>query len=755
MPANRDFQVLFDENPEPIWVYDPDTLRILAVNTASVDRYGYSREEFTSMCLTDVRSLEDAEWLRHELATVPGSTFSHRGRHLLKDGSVLHVEALGYPILFRGQPARMVLLRNITEQIRTEEAQARSERILDSIGSLVVVVDSGGLVTYVGSAVEDVLGYSIDDMLGEGWWEVAYGDPEARERERSLITAMASGGCPLPEIPTERSIRHRGGEERWILWHYTRGTAGEVICVGHDITTRKRAEAKLSTSHVLLTSLMNAAPFALLSIDHFGHLMLWNPAAEEIFGWKEVEVLGAPPPMVPDSERPMFEVALQSVLSGEHIRRQAVYVRKDGSPVQVSISARPLLDEQGKVLGTLAALVDVGEERKLEEQLRTAQKLDALGRLAGGVAHDFNNVLTGILGFADLALMEVDGEAQAAKDLLSIQEAAFHAKDLTSQLLTFASRQPGSQKVLDLNGVITELQKLLGRTLGDPIELVHTLAPDLGFVRADPIQMNQVIVNLAVNGRDAMGEGGRLTIATRNLEVGSDHEGRYPELDPGSYVVLSVTDCGEGIPEAVLDHIFEPFFSTKGPEGGAGLGLSTVYGIVTASEGHVRVESEVGKGTTFEILFPRVDSETASSPVSPTWERQCPDCAGSETILVVEDEPMILGLVKRILEARGYTVFASGGPMEAAEIFERDPDGVDLVLSDVMMPVLSGPKLAERLRAIRKDVKVVFMSGYVSTVVSESPHMPEENELLMKPFTATALAQKVREALTVMPPAQA
>ena len=754
MPADCDFQVLFDGNPEPIWVYDPETLRILAVNTASVDRYGYSREEFKGMRLTDIRSPEDAEWLRHELATVPGSTFSHRGQHVLSDGSVLHVQALGYPILFRGQPARMVLLRDITEKIRAEEARARSERILDSIGSLVLVVDSGGLVTYVGSAVEDVLGYSVEDMWGEGWWEAAYGDPEERERERSLIAAMASGGGPVPEIPVEQSIRRRGGEERWIIWQYTCEAAGEVICVGHDITTRKRAEAKLSTSHELLTSLMNAAPFGLLSIDHLGHLMLWNPAAEEIFGWKEEEVLGAPPPMVPDSERRMFRSSVQSVLSGRHIRRQAVYVRKDGTPVHVSISARPLLDEQGKVLGTLAALVDVGEGRKLEEQLRTAQKLDALGRLAGGVAHDFNNVLTGILGFADLALMEVEGEAPAAKDLISIQEAAFHARDLTSQLLTFASQQPGSLEVLDLNAVVTELKKLLGRTLGDHIELAHTLAPDLGFVRADPSQMNQVIVNLAVNGRDAMGEGGRLTIATRNLEVGPDSEGQHPELDPGSYVVLSVTDCGEGIPVTVRDRIFEPFFSTKGPDGGSGLGLSTVYGIVTGSEGHVRVESEVGVGTTFEIFFPRVESEAAGS-VSPTWERQCPDCAGSETILVVEDEPMILGLVKRILEARGYTVIASTNPMEAAEIFERDPSGVDLVLSDVMMPVLSGPKLAERLRAIRKDVKVLFMSGYVSTVLSESPHSLGEDELLMKPFTATSLAQRVREAITVMPAARA
>ena len=391
----------------------------------------------------------------------------------------------------------------------------------------------------------------------------------------------------------------------------------------------------------------------------------------------------------------------------------------------------------------LAVLIDVTERRLLEEQLRQAQKMEAVGMLAGGIAHDFNNLLTIITGYSQLIL---NGQAPNDPNRASVEQilkAGDRAAALTRQLLAFSRRQVMQPKVLDLNQLVASLGVMLRRLIGEDIDLHLEMGPDLGRVNSDPGQVEQVIMNLAVNARDAMPKGGSLTIETCNVDLGEDYVRTHIAVRPGPYVMLAVSDTGTGMDTETLAHLFEPFFTTKGQGKGTGLGLSIVFGIVKQSGGNIGVYSEPGKGTSVKIYLPRVDQGAASEPEHLAG---APD-RGSETILLVEDEDMVRKLVRETLEREGYKLLDAAGPMEAQKLVQNYHGPIHLMITDVVMPKLSGRELADRVLRQRPDIKVLYMSGYTDNAVVNSGVLDNEMAFLQKPFTPGVLTRKVRQVL--------
>ena len=386
---------------------------------------------------------------------------------------------------------------------------------------------------------------------------------------------------------------------------------------------------------------------------------------------------------------------------------------------------------------------DITERRQLEDELRQAQKMEAVGRLAGGIAHDFNNLLTVIGGRARFALERLTSGTPPRRDLETIIGATARAEALTRQLLAFGRKQMLKVQVLDLEQVLENLRLLLERTIREDVLISTIVAPGLAAVRADRTQIEQVIMNLVVNARDAMPQGGRLTIELSNAEIDAAYARTRPEVSPGSYVLLTVTDSGVGMDRATQARIFEPFFTTKPPGAGTGLGLATVYGIVKQSNGHIAVYSEPGVGTTFKVYLPRADG----SPPPAAAEPKKGPAPGAGTILIVEDEDDVRGLASEILESEGFTVLVARDPDEALRAAGQYPTRIDLVLTDVVMPAMNGPELIERLTASRPDVRVVYMSGYTAGALAHSGSLAADQPFLQKPFTRQALARKVREML--------
>jgi two-component system, cell cycle sensor histidine kinase and response regulator CckA len=387
------------------------------------------------------------------------------------------------------------------------------------------------------------------------------------------------------------------------------------------------------------------------------------------------------------------------------------------------------------------AFENITERRRLESQLRQAQKMEAVGRLAGGVAHDFNNALGVILGYTEL-LMRQASEAQRGK-LEQILKATQRASGLTRQLLAFSRKQIVDPKVLDWNALLSDLEKMLGRLIGEHIDLAIVPGADLGQVKADPGQLEQVVMNLCVNARDAMPGGGLLRIETANADLDAGHAARHEPMAPGRYVMLAVSDTGSGIEKEILSKIFEPFFTTKEAGKGTGLGLAMVYGTVKQAGGYVWVYSEVGRGTTFKIYLPRVDEPG----VAPAVQEAPMPSKGWETILLVEDEGALRAIAREILEEHGYRVIEAAGPNEAIEIAHRHPGPIHLLVTDVVMPGMNGRALAESLVAARPELRVLYMSGYTDDVIAHSGVLESGILLLEKPFTMLALLGRVRAAL--------
>ncbi|HEV2749162.1 MAG TPA: response regulator [Gemmatimonadales bacterium] len=502
---------------------------------------------------------------------------------------------------------------------------------------------------------------------------------------------------------------------------------------------RKRAEEALRAREAHYRTILENIADGVFIADAEGRYLDVNPRACELTGYARDDLMGL---KVTDTylevDREEAAAQLSEIATGQVRSFERRLLRKDGSIITVETSARALSD--GRLLSTVR---DVTERRTLEEQLRQAQKMEAVGRLAGGVAHDFNNVLTAIFGYTDLLAEELPAESPFRQDLKEIRKAAERASGLTRQLLAFSRQQVLQPMVLRVNELVEDFEKMLRRLVAEDVELRLVLAPKVGNVRADAGQLQQVIMNLVVNARDAMPTGGKLLIETANTELSEQYVESHQPVIPGRYVMVAVSDTGTGMNAQTQARIFEPFFTTKEKGRGTGLGLSTVYGIVKQSGGYVWVYSELARGTTFKIYLPRVEAP----PERPAPSREAGTLAGTETILLAEDDEMLRPLAKGLLVKLGYTVLEAENAAQALAVASRHQGQIHLLVSDVVMPGASGRDLARRLAESRPDTKVLYISGYTDDAIVHHGMLEPGLNFLQKPFTPAALARKVREIL--------
>lgn len=520
---------------------------------------------------------------------------------------------------------------------------------------------------------------------------------------------------------------------------------------------RRRAEEALRESEERFRQMYDEAPVGYHELDREGRIIRVNRRELEMLGYTEEELLGRPVWKFVVEEEMTRQVILAKITGDVsfHETFERTYRRKDGTTLPALIEDRIIRSKKGRITGIRSMIEDITERRraeealqKSEEQLRQWQRVEAIGRLAGGVAHDFNNLLMTIKGCSELLLGGLDPRDPRREEVEEIQKAAERATALTRQLLAFGRRQVLQPQVLDLNEVVANVDRMLQRLIGEDIQLLTVLDPELWPVKVDPGQIEQVIMNLAVNARDAMPGGGKLTIETANVILDEGYARRHVSVKPGPCVMLAVTDTGSGMDKETQSHLFEPFFTTKRTGEGAGLGLSTVYGIVKQSGGNIWAYSELGQGTTFKIYLPRVE-EAVKTYRPKTAPAVSP--GGSETILLVEDEEAVRTIVSKILQNRGYTVLEAHHGNEALQICERHEGPIHLMVTDVVMPQVSGRELAERLTLLRPEIRVLFMSGYPDNAIVHHGVLGAGTAFLQKPFTLNALECKVRELLDAPP----
>jgi two-component system cell cycle sensor histidine kinase/response regulator CckA len=739
----RLFRALIDRSNDTIEVVDPDTGRFLDVNEKGCLVLGYSRDELLALSVVDVDPmLDQASFTRAVEGLRKSGVLLWEGLHRRKDGSVFPVEVnISHVRLDREYAVAVV--RDITERKRAEGNLRReksfSEEMIESLPGVFYLFDADGRFLRWNQEFERVSGYSADEFARLHPLDFF------REDDRALIEQRIGEVFVKGWSSAEAELVAKDGTRTPYHFVGRKVTVEERPCLvgmGYDITERKRAEQALSENEARYRTLTEATFDGILVAEN-GVIREANDGFAAMHGYTVAEVLGRNAmDFIAEGSREFIAQQIRTEAEG---RFEIVGLRKDGRTIQLEavVKTRPYRGSRT----ALVALRDVTEQKRLEEQFRHAQKMEAVGRLAGGVAHDFNNVLTAITGYGDLLLDELPQDSPLRQDVDEIRKAATRASSLTRQLLAFSRKQILVPQVLDVNALVADLDKLLRRLLGEDVDLVTKLDPALVAVRADPGQLEQVIVNLAVNARDAMPEGGKLTIESKNAELDEAYAVDHTPVKPGRYVLLAVSDTGTGIPAEIQSRIFEPFFTTKEMGKGTGLGLSTVYGIVKQSEGYIWVYSELGHGTTFKVYLPRVSDPVQQVAQRPTGK----PAGGPETVLLVEDEEQVRRLARRVLEAYGYTVLDAMNGEQAVALATQHGGPVHLLMTDVVLPGASGRKVADELLALRPGMKVLYMSGYTEDAIVHRGVLEPETAFLHKPFTPDALARKVREVLDARP----
>ena len=507
------------------------------------------------------------------------------------------------------------------------------------------------------------------------------------------------------------------------------------------------SESQARATSEMLQTLVDTAPQAIQSVDTNWKLTRWNRAAEKLFGWTAEEVLGKPIPIIPPEMKEAFALQQKTMEMGQWANAtEQVRVRKDGSRVHVLIAVSTIRDAAGVTVGHLAVLTDLTERKLLEDQLRQSQKMEAIGRLAGGVAHDFNNMLTVITSSAAL-LRETVTHNEDSDNVDAIATAALRASALTRQLLLFSRKQVVNVVPLNVNDVVADMDAMLRRLIRENIEVRSVLDSRLGDVLADPTQVQQAILNLVVNASDAMPDGGTLTIETHNVTLDAEYTEHHADVEAGEYVQLTISDTGIGMDSDTKGKIFEPFFTTKEPGVGTGLGLATTYAVVQQLGGHLRVYSELGNGTALKIFLPRLATSPTRMRVTPLATVAVPYAAEAVTVLLVEDEPSVRKAIRRTLERFGFTILEASDGESALGVAASHIDDIDIVLTDLMMPGMNGRAFADELAKIRGELPVIFMSGYTDDTVNQRGLVDATHAFLQKPFSGEQLSRTVRELL--------
>ncbi len=602
---------------------------------------------------------------------------------------------------------------------------------------------------YINPALNKILGYSPEEFYADPALFVKILHPD----DQRLVEAAMRGEIELEPLSVLRWV-HKDGSIVWTEHRHIPifDQAGDVLAVegiARDITERKRAEESLRK----LSRAVEQSASIIVITDAQGHIEYANPRFTETTGYTLAEAIGQHTRILksghtsPEEYKRLWE----TITAGKEWRGEFHNKRKNGELYWESASISPIKDADGVITHFLAVKEDITERKqaeeaqaKLEEQLRQSQKMESIGRLAGGVAHDFNNMLAVILLQVHMSLRESDPAQPIYARLQAIQQATQHSADLTRQLLAFARKQTIAPQVLDMNETVEGMLAMLRRLIGEDIDLLWKPAANLWSVKMDPVQINQILANLAVNARDAIAGVGKVIIETENTTFDEGYCAVHPDFTCGDYVVLAVNDDGCGMDKDILDHLFEPFFTTKEAGKGTGLGLSTVYGIVKQNDGFIDVDSEPGKGSTFKIYLPQFASE-AVGPIG-TQAAETPKGRG-ETVLLVEDESVILNLCQEILEELGYRVLSANSPSKAIRLAEEQSGEIHLLITDVVMPEMNGPDLVKRLQSLYPNLKWLFMSGYMTNIIARQGILDEDVHFIQKPFTIEDLAARVRKAL--------
>jgi PAS domain S-box-containing protein len=704
---------------------------------------GYRPEELMeSLSYNELVHPEDRDmvWQRVQAGLAQYGAFEVEYRIIDRQGQTRWVWAKGKGIL--GDHASAPMLEGFVMDITPlKHMQAERDRLFTYSIDMFAIAGFDGYFKTLNPAWERTLGWTQKDLLSAPWLDFIH--PEDREATRAAGQQLIDGQAVTNFI---NRYQHRNGGYRFISWDsYPVADERLVYAVVRDVTDMIEAEQAAKQARHCIEAVLDNSPNAIIVLAYDGCVQMWNTAAERLFGWTEDEVIGCVVPYVPVDCQQEFVANIALVFSGQLLedfvtRRN----RKDGRPVDVRISAGPLYGPDGCITAAVVTLADITEQKVLEEQFRHAQKLEAIGQLAGGMAHDFNNILTGILGYARFVLDRLPADAPQREDLEEIERLGKRAAELTRQLLAFSRRQTLEPEVVNLNTLVEHMAKMLGRLLGETITLEFIPAADLGSVRVDPGQIEQVIVNLAINARDAMPHGGTLTIETANVELDQDYAERHVGVEPGPYVMLAVSDTGIGMDEALMARIFEPFFTTKKAQKGTGLGLPMVYGTIKQHHGNIWVYSEPGEGTTFKMYLPEVEAHADRSMTAPSMAREASDTA---VVVIVEDESTVRDIAARCLTLLGYTVFEAASGAEAEQIFATYPGRIDLLLTDVVMPDVHGRALFDRLKQQHPQLNVLYMSGYTENSIVHHGVLDVGVAFMQKPFTLETIGQKVRDVL--------
>ena len=618
--------------------------------------------------------------------------------------------------------------------------------ITENAADMIAVVDMEGRRIFSSLAYEKVLGYSVEELKKSSSFAQIH--PDDVDRVKSATDEARRTGIG---VPLEYRIRHKDGTWRVLestssVIHNSKSVPEKLVIVNRDITERKRSAEALQRSEASFRSVVEDAPYGIYRATPPGELILVNPALQKILGYDsrtELRRVSLPRDVFRHAaEHEKFNKTIVHEESFKDVELE--WKRKDGTPITVRCSGWPVKDDTGAVTYIEVFAEDVSERRVLERQLRMAQKMEAVGRLSGGIAHDFNNLLGVIIGYSQVLKRTLGASNPSFEHAEEIEKASQRAVSLTRQLLAFSRQQVLEPVILNLNSLVSEMEKMLPRLIGEDITLKFQLDPELGQVKADPGQIEQVLMNLAVNSRDAMPNGGQLTIETANVELDLAFTRQHPGSRPGRYVMLAVADTGSGIDPEIQSQIFEPFFTTKERDKGTGLGLATVYGVVKQSGGYIAVDSEMGKGARFSVYLPRIEQTVTALEIKAGTPA---DLRGSETILLVEDAEPLRKLAHMFLRDSGYNVLTAVDGADALEVARHEPRPIDLLLTDVVMPGINGRVLAERLAPMQPRMKVLYMSGYTDSFIAGHGVLESGTHLLHKPFTQESLARKVREVL--------
>jgi PAS domain S-box-containing protein len=668
---------------------------------------------------------------------------------LRKDGSRIEVSLSISPIkapsgtiIGISKVARDITEANKTRQVLRQQTE-ELRRIFETSQDLIMVMDSRGYLVQISPSCETILGYRPEEMIGRSGVDFIHSDHLENSREEMRAARRGQ----RPKIADTRCF-HKDGREVWLSWL---GTWSEPVkrffFVGRDMTESRLAQETMRESERLARGIIDTALDAFVQIDEKGVIRAWNAQAEAILGWSRDEAFGRNVFDLigrPDEEGPLRK-ALQTFLqSGNEVvrepRRELRIRRRDGKEITAELSIAALRTRGGFLFN--AFVRDLTDKIAAEDRIRQAEKMEAMGQLTGGIAHDFNNILTVITGTIEILADAVRSEPQLAAITRMIDEAAARGADLTQHLLAFARKQPLEPKVTDVNTLIIDTAKLLQRTLGEHVEIESVFGEETCPAIVDPNQLATAILNLALNARDAMPDGGKLIIETGFAMLDDNYAKMHSDVRPGRYAMIAVSDTGTGIPAAILDKVFDPFFTSKGPGKGTGLGLSMVYGFIKQSAGHIMIYSEEGHGTTIKMYLPPATGALPAAEPAPAPAV----VGGHERILVVEDDELVRDYVLAQLHSLGYVTLDAANATEALAVAHTG-HAFDLLFTDVIMPGMNGRQLADEISKVRPGLKVLFTSGYTENAIIHHGRLDEGVLLLAKPYRKSDMAIMIRKAL--------